>query len=300
MNRFDGLEAFVAVVDRRGFSAAADKLGIAKSVVSRRVSELERRLGAQLLHRTTRKQSLTETGQEFYDRAVQILDDLNEAEEQVSDTDCRISGGIKLALPLVLGVDQLVTPLSDFMNRHPDIRLDVDLNDRNIDLVEENVDLAIRIGELADSSMVARKIAEFSFATCASPDYLERYGRPETPRDLNGHQVLVYSNVSASMQWSFRYGGQTLRPTVGKFMQANNGEFLAAMACRGQALVTGPSVYLQKYLDSGELVSILEPYTRPPTGIYALFPPGRKISRRVKLLSQALQDYFHSLQSAPE
>ncbi|MEM7564555.1 MAG: LysR family transcriptional regulator [Pseudomonadota bacterium] len=294
MNRFDSLEAFVAVVDSQGFSAAGDKLGIAKSVVSRRVGDLERRLGVQLLHRTTRRQSLTETGQEFYARAVQILDDLNDAEEQVSDSDCRISGKIKLALPMVLGVDQLVDPLSEFLTRHPDIKLDVDLNDRSIDLISENVDLAIRIGELEDSSMVARRLSVFPFDICASAGYLEKYGRPKKPEDLNGHHVLVYSNVSQTKQWSFRQQGKLQKPTVRQFMQANNGEFLAAMACRGQAIVSGPRAYLQKYIESGDLIRILENYTPQPSGIYALYPPGRKISRRVRMLSDALRDHFRA------
>ena len=143
MNRFEELEAYVAVVDHRGFSHAADKLGIAKSMVSRRVSELERRLGVQLLQRTTRRQSVTDAGREFYQRASQLISDMRDAEQSVAHGQTAISGRIRLALPLGIGVSQLAQPISEFLDRHPDIRIEVDLNDRRQDLIEENIDLPV-------------------------------------------------------------------------------------------------------------------------------------------------------------
>jgi DNA-binding transcriptional LysR family regulator len=292
MNRFEELEAFTAVVEMQGFSRAADKLGIAKSMISRRVSDLEHRLGVQLLQRTTRRQSLTEAGRDFYPRATQIVADLIEAEEVVVNSDCQISGKIKLALPLVIGQGQLAQPISRFLEEHPEIKIDIDLNDRVVDLIQENIDLAIRIGELEDSSLIARKLSQFHLAICASPDYLARFGEPMHPDDLSGHEVLVYSNVSVGRQWSFQVNGKRISPRVKYRVSVNNGEFAAAIACEGRAIIGGPLAYMQPRIESGELVQILQDYTPAPTGIYAVYPPGRQISRRVRMLSDALYEYF--------
>ncbi len=293
MNRFEELEAFVAVVDYQGFSSAGEKLGVAKSMLSRRVTELERRLGVQLLQRTTRRQSLTDSGQAFYQRATQILADLEEAEQFVADAQCQVSGRIRLALPLGFGVSQLAFPISEFLAQHPEIKIDIDLSDRQVNLVEENIDLAIRIGELEDSSLIARRLADVHFAICASPDYLSAHGEPQHPAQLADHEVLIYSNVAAGRQWSYSEGGETVIPRVNYRLTANNGEFLAAVACHGNAIVTGPLVYLQQHIDNGTLVAILTPYTRSAVGVYAVYPPGRLISRRVKIFSDALYAHFH-------
>lgn len=295
MNRLEELEAFVAVVDFSGFGNAAEKLGIAKSMVSRRVTELERRLGVQLLQRTTRRQSLTDSGSEFYRRATQILADLNEAEQYVADAQCRVSGRIRLALPLGFGVSQLAAPISDFLAENPAISIDIDLNDRQVNLIEENIDLAIRVGELEDSNLIARKLASVHFAICASPEYLARFGEPQHFTELANHEVLVYSNIAAGRQWSYSADGESINPRPKYRLTANNGEFLAAVACRGHAIVSGPLVLLQQHIDSGALLPILRHQTRPAVGMYAVYPPGRLISRRVKVFSDALYAHFCEL-----
>jgi DNA-binding transcriptional LysR family regulator len=292
MNRFEELEAYVAVVDYRGFGNAADKLGIAKSRVSRRVSDLEQRLGVQLLQRTTRRQSMTEAGRAFYQRAARLLDDLNEAEQTVADTQCSLSGKIRLALPLGFGVRQLARPVGDFLAAHPEISMDIDLNDRQVDLIEENIDLAIRIADLEDSSLIARRLASVHVVTCASPEYLRRYGEPRHPEELVDHEVLVYSNVAVGRQWSTPVDGKTVSPRVRYRLSANNGEFLAAVACRGEAIVRGPLGLLQDHIEHGELLPILQQYPRPAIGMYAVYPPGKLISRRVRVLSETIHDYF--------
>lgn len=294
MNRLDQLESFVAVVDGRSFSKAGDKLGMAKSMVSRRVSELEKRLGVQLLQRTTRRQSLTEAGAQFYQRALQILTDLNEAEQIVADAQCHASGKIKLAAPLSLGVNQLAEPVSQFMAEHREIKIDIDLNDRQVDLIEENIDLAIRIGDMQDSSLVARKLARVHFAVCASPAYLARHGEPRHPSELVDHEVLVYSNVLVGRQWFFEQSGRRVTPRMKYRMSANNGEFLARVASLDMAIVGGPMAFLQVYIERGELVPILTAYPRPETGMYAVYPPGRMISNRVRLLSDFLREHFRN------
>lgn len=292
MNRLEELEAFVAVVDYRGFGNAGEKLGIAKSMVSRRVSELEKRLGVQLLQRTTRRQSLTEAGREFHQRALQILADLKEAEQVVADAQCRISGKIRLALPLGLGTSHLAEPISQFMDDNPEIEIEIDLNDRQIDLIEENIDLAIRIGDLEDSSLIARKLASVHFAICASPAYLARFGEPQHPAELSTHEVLVYSNVAAGRQWSYQQDGKLVSPRMKYRLSANNGEFLAAVARRGQGIVSGPLAFLHDLIERGELVQILTGYTRQATGMYAVYPPGRLVSQRVRVFSDALYAHF--------
>jgi DNA-binding transcriptional LysR family regulator len=292
MNRFEELEAFVAVVDYKGFGNAAEKLGIVKSMVSRRVSELERRLAVQLLQRTTRRQTLTDAGREFYPRAAQLLCDLQDAEQSVSRGQTSISGRIRLALPLGFGVRQLARPISDFLTRFPEIRIDVDLNDRRVDLIEENIDLAIRVGEMESSTLIARKLANVHFAVCASPEYLSVHGAPGHPSELVEHEVLVYSNVSVGRQWSYQQGGKQVSPRMKYRLTANNGEFLAAVASCGQAIVSGPMALLEGYIQSGALVRILQDYPHPEAGMYAVYPPGRLVAGRVKMLSDALYDHF--------
>ena len=292
MNRFEELQAFVAVIDFRGFGNAGEKLGIAKSMVSRRVSELEKRLGVQLLQRTTRRQSMTEAGAEFYRRATQLIADMDEAEQFVSDAQCAISGRIKLTVPLSFGVSQLATPINRFLTENPDIRIEVDLNDRPLDLIEENVDLAIRVGVMEDSSLIARKLANVHFAVCASPDYLRRHGEPRHPSELSEHEVLVYSNTTVGKQWFYELDGKRISPRMKYRLSANNGEFLASVASRGLAIANGPLAILQKYIAAGDLVTILTDYPHQSVGMYAVYPPGRLISKRVKVLSDALYAHF--------
>lgn len=292
MNRLEQLEAFVAVVDYKGFGSAGDKLGVAKSMISRRVSELENRLGVQLLQRTTRRQSLTDAGQELYRRATQILCDIHDAEQAVAEGQASISGRIRLALPLGFGISQLAQPISEFLERHPAIRIEVDLNDRQLNLIEENIDMAIRVGELEDSSLVARKIADVHFAVCASPAYLREHGEPRHPDELAHHEVLVYSNVSVGQQWSFSESARPGSLRMKYRLSANNGEFLAAVASRGGAIVSGPVALLQGHIDRGELVPILTDFVQRQAGMYVVYPPGRLVAGRIRMLSDALHAHF--------
>ncbi len=292
MNKFEELESFVAVVDNHSFSVAGEKMGIAKSVLSRRISELEKRLGVQLLQRTTRKLSLTDSGRHFYQRSVGLLSDLSEAEQMVADAQCNLSGKIKLAAPLGLGIEHLSKPIADFMNRHPEIKIDINLNDRQIDMIEEGFDLAVRVGHLQDSSLIARKLANVHFAVCASPEYLEKNGEPVHPSELSAHQVMLYTNTSTGNQWGFQENGRRVTPRVKSRLSANSGELLARVACQGLAITAGPLFFLQGHIDRGELVPILGQFKQPEVGMYAVYPPGRLVSRRVKMLSDYLRDHF--------
>ena len=207
MDKFSNIQALVTVVETGSFSKAAERLGIAKSVVSRRVSALEDDLGVQLLRRTTRSLSLTDPGRQFHQRATQILCDLNDAEQSIADASAAPRGRIRLAAPLSFGLHHLSAALNAFLDDHADVQIDLDLNDREVNLVEEGFDMAVRIGELGDSTLLARRIGTARFVTCASPDYLARHGTPQTPDELDRHLGLHYSNLPLHKAWTLARRG---------------------------------------------------------------------------------------------
>lgn len=293
MDRFADIEALVAVVESGTFSAAGERLGVAKSVISRRVSQLEQRLGSRLLHRTTRRLSLTDAGRNFYQRAVQILADLDDAEQGVSTASAELRGILKVAAPLSFGLAHLSSALTDFLDQHPAIEVNLDLNDRNVNLVEEGFDLAVRIGELQDSTLVARRLGTSRMVTCASRAYLERHGEPLHPDDLQRHTGLQYSNISYKQHWQFvTRDGKTLQAQPQIRIRANNGEALACAAVAGMGITTGPTFILGRYLKEGKLQRILTDYRRPSLGIFAVTPPGRLVPQRVQLFSEFLSSRF--------
>ena len=289
MDKFADIEAFTAVVEAGTFSAASERLGVAKSVVSRRISQLERRLGSRLLHRTTRRLALTDTGKNFYQRAVQILADLDDAEQSVTEETAELRGSLKLAAPLSFGLKHLSDAITDFLNEHPAIELILDLNDRNINLVEEGFDMAVRIGEQKDSTLVAKRLGTAHIVTCASRTYLERHGEPTHPDELHTHIGLQYSNINYKQQWRYvTPEGKTIYAQPQIRIRANNGEALAAAACADLGITTGPTFILSRHIREGSLVSILNEYQRPSVGIYAMYPPGRLIPRRIQVFSDFL------------
>lgn len=293
MDRFAGLESLVAVVEAGSFSKAAERLGIAKSVVSRRIGLLEQHLGVHLLRRTTRSLSLTEPGQAFYRRAVRILAELAEAEQSVSDTSTELRGRLRIAAPLSFGLHHLTGALNEFLREHPGIELDLDLNDREVGLVEEGFDMAVRIGSLRDSSLVARRLGTVRFVTCASPDYLARHGVPERPEDLSEHVGLHYANLAPAQAWVFARGSTEPVVSIPNVrLRANNGDALAAAAVAGLGIVNTPTFIVDELIACGRLVALLPEYLRPPIGIYAVFPPGRLPARRVKALTDHLAAHF--------
>ncbi len=289
MNRVDELQALVSVVEAGGFSKAAARLGVAKSVVSRRLRALESRLGVQLLQRTTRTRSLTGPGRQLYERAVRILADLEEAEQLIADANAALSGRIRLAAPLSFGLHHLDSLLADFMRQHPGIDLDLDLNDRQVDLVEEGFDMAVRIGELSDSTLLARRLGSARLVTCASPAYLKQHGTPQHPDQLRRHVGLQYSNASPGQAWQFASpAGEVLVSVPDIRMRANNGDALATAATAGLGVIHTPRFLVEKLLATGKLITVLAGYERPPLGIYAVYPPGRLLPRRIETLTAFL------------
>lgn len=293
MDRFEDLSAFVAVVETGSFTAASDRLDIAKSAISRRVSMLEERLGAQLLRRTTRRLNLTDTGQSFYERAARILADLEEAESAVAQEHGELRGSLKLALPQSFAVLQMHEPLAEFSRLHPRLKFDLDLNDRRVDLLEEGVDLAIRIGHLQDSSLIARKLFDACTVVCASPGYLNKHGTPTQPEQLVDHDCLVYTNLPDPTRWVCRdQNGERIEVPVNITMRASSGEFLRECARHDMGIILQPTFLAAHEVRRGNLVPILQDYQWPISPAYAVYPPTRHLTYRVRTFIDFLVERF--------
>jgi DNA-binding transcriptional LysR family regulator len=293
MDRLVALESFVAVVEASQFSAAAERLGLGKSVISRRISELEEHLGARLLQRTTRRLSLTEAGREFYPRALQLLEDLAEAEQSVSSDQQALSGRIRLATPLTFGLLHLTPVINRFLHNHPGVMLDLDMDDSHVNLIQEGVDLALRIGQLEDSSMIALPLAPVRTLAVASPDYLARHGTPRTPEELSAHPALCYSNLPdpRTLRLLDRAGRKhkiALKPRL----LANNGDLLLRAASAGLGICIPPTFIAYRAIVEGRLVPIMRDYRLPTATAYAVYPSRRFVPRRVRALVAYLQQEF--------
>lgn len=293
MDKFEDLQAFVAVVEAGSFTAASERLDSAKSAVSRRISALEERLGVQLLRRTTRVLNLTETGRGFYEHASRILADLEEAEAAVQQEHGELRGKIRLALPLSFGVRHMCKPIAAFSKLHPRVEFDLNLNDRRIDLIEEGADLALRIGRLQDSSLIARRLFDSHAVVCASPHYLSVHGEPETPEDLRRHDCLTYSNLADPDNWTaVDEGGEKHTVEVNSVLAASSGDFLTNAAAHGMGIVIQPTFIASEAIRRGSLVPVLTDYDWPLAPAYAVYPPTRHLSYRVRALIDYLAERF--------
>lgn len=291
MDRFAEMRLFATVVEAGSLSAAADRLGIAKSAVSRRLAELEGRLGVELLHRTTRRLNLTDSGRAFLERVQRLLADLEEAEQAVSQAHAEVRGRLKVALPLGFGLLHLAPLITEFMALHPAVEFDLDFNDRQIDLMREGFDLAIRIARLPDSSLIARRLAPIRNLLCASPAYLARHGTPARAADLAGHAALVYSNLANPGLWQYvGPDGQPGSVEVPVRLRANNGDFLRRAAVAGEGVILHPTFYLDESIRAGELLPLLTDHAWPEVNAYALYPATRHLSRRVRVFVDFLAE----------
>lgn len=293
MDRFLAMKAFVAVVDHGSFARAAERLGMSTSACSRQLSELEGHLGVRLLNRTTRRLSLTESGQAFYDRSVQLLADLDEAEETVASAAVRPRGTLKLTCGIGFGTRHLASILTMFAARHPEVSFDASLSDRFVDLVEEGYDLAIRIGESSSQNLIARKLGETALVLCASPAYLREHGAPETPADLTRHACNTYEYLQPRNVWRFRdAAGRAIAVRVKGRLHSNNGELLAAAAIEGVGITMEPDFTVAQELRAGRLVRVLAEYVAPTTNIYAVYPSRRHLSAKVRAFVDFLAEWF--------
>ena len=293
MIKTEELQAFVHIVEAATMTSAAERLGVAKSAVSRRLSELEEHLGVELFHRTTRKLVLTESGQGFYTRCIQILDDLEEAEHAVTQAHQELSGQLRVAAPLSFGLMHLGPAIIEFQKLHPKLNFDIDFNDRQIDLIQEGFDVGIRIADLKDSSLISRKLARVSVVICASPDYIKKHGAPNTPEELINHPCFTYSNLTNPDQWTFidKQGEETMIK-VSKLMQSNNGKFLQSAAIEGLGILRQPTFIAYEAITKGELIPILQDYSITEVNAYAIYPPTRHLSQRVRRFIDFLVERF--------
>jgi len=280
--------SFVRVVETGSFARAAERMGLSKPVLSRRVARLEDQLGARLLTRTARGAQPTDIGQSYYSRAANILTELEAAQEVVAEAVTQIAGPIRLTGPLSFGVQYLAPALAEFMREHPRIELDVEFDDRTVDLAGGGYDLAVRIGKLADSSLIARRIAPVRKVLVGSPEYLSRHGRPLRPADLADHQILFY----ASEQWRFRVGARWETIRLSPILRSNNGEMLRAAAEAGQGLCALPSFIASPAIADGSLEVVLRDFPLEEGALHAVMPPGRATTARVRALVDFLVKRF--------
>ena len=279
MPNVSGMLVFARVVEEGSFSAAARKLGLSKASVSREISALEQRFGAQLLRRSTRRMSLTEVGEVFHERCQRVVEAAKEAESSVSQMQEAPRGAIRLAVPMSFGHLQLAPRLPRFLERYPNIQVDIDATDRIVDLVYERVDLSVRIGRPRELSYVRRKLCPIRLLMCASPEYLERHGTPRIPEDLSEHVCLGYTGRTAT--WLFSTGE---RIKTASPLNVNNGDALRQAALVGYGIVYLPSFLLADDVRSGRLTPLLTRHTQHETNLLAVYPASRHVSPKVRAM----------------
>jgi DNA-binding transcriptional LysR family regulator len=292
MDKYQEMRVFAAVIDAGSFVSAADALGISKAAVSRYVSELEQRLGARLIHRTTRKLSLTQEGEVFLARCRDILASIEESEAEISTRSVTASGRLKISVPVSFGIKHLAGLWAEFLEHHPHVSLDVQLADRVIDLLDEGFDLAVRIAHLPDSSLVSRKLASTGLVLCASPKYLRRRGKPKHPSELAEHDVLGYSLLAMGEQWQFTGPEGRVTVKVQPRLWTNNGDTCVAAALRGTGIQLQPTFLIAGELASGRLVEVLPKYRSIELGIYAMYPTRKFVLPKVRAMVEFLAAKF--------
>lgn len=281
MDRLLSMEVFVSVVQLGNFSAAANAFKITPAMVSKHISALEKRLGATLLARTTRRQKLTEIGQKYYENCKQILGQITDAEAGAEAMGSRPKGHLRVNASIWFGSLTLAPLICDYLHQFPEVNIELSLTDRYVDMVEEGFDVAIRIGELKDSTLIARKLSIFEVAICASPEYLSKEGVPKTPEDLIRHQCLGFTNWHNQGGWQLvqRELGLKTRP-VPRF-ESDNGQALLSAAVNGIGIIMMPRELLRPDIEAGRLVELMKDYSPPPRPIYAVYPKERQLAPKL-------------------
>ncbi|MDX2156059.1 MAG: LysR family transcriptional regulator [Hyphomicrobiaceae bacterium] len=292
MDKLEAMTAFVKVVALGSYAEAGRTLGLTRSAVSKAVMELEQLLGARLLDRTTRRVSATEAGLAYYESCVDILARVEETEMQVSRLHDEPKGVLKLNAPVSFGVLHLGPLIAAFMAQYPDLKIELTLNDRFIDPIEEGVDVTIRIGILADSSLIARRLAPARRVLVAAPKYVKERGAPRTPDDLAQHRCLNYGHTTTLQRWQLTQAGQTIGVAINSVMCSNNGDVLRAAALAGQGITKLPTFLVGPDIKAGRLVVVLP--ENPPTelGVFALYAPNRYLAAKTRLLIDFLAARF--------
>ncbi|CAH8221806.1 LysR family transcriptional regulator [Vibrio aestuarianus] len=286
MANWEGINEFVAVAETGSFTSAAHKLATSVANVSRRIATLEARLAVKLLQRTTRKVSLTEAGQLYYHQCRQLVEGLELAELTVTQMQQTPSGLLKVTAPVTYGEQKVAPLLNQFLQQHPRLELDLILTNQKLDLIEQGVDVAVRLGQLEDSSFIAKKLSNRQLFVCASPGYLAQYGTPHTLSELAHHQCLQ----GTMGHWRFKDNQRSRQISVKGKIKCNSGVALLNAALQGIGMVQLPDYYVEAYLASGELVEVLLPYRDDREGVWALYPHNRHLSSKVRLLVDFLAD----------
>ncbi|MCP3104932.1 LysR family transcriptional regulator [Myxococcus sp. K15C18031901] len=293
MDRLRAFEVFASVAQKGSFTRAAEALDTSAANVTRYVHELERHLGTRLLHRTSRRVSLTDSGKALYERARAILDEVAEAEALASASTLQARGRLRLNAPVSFGVLHLAPLWPRFLERHPDVELEVSLSDRVVDLVEEGYDLAIRISRSGAGGNIARRLSVSRNLVCASPDYLARRGVPRHPDDLADHVCIAYSPSSMAEAWPLTdAAGQTRVVHMRSIMQCNNGDTVRAAALAGRGLIWQPAFLVGGDLRAGRLVHVLPDHALPDIDILAVYPSRRHLTAKVRLMIDFLAEHF--------
>lgn len=294
MDRFQAMKVYMAVVDARSFSRAADNLGLPRATVTTTIQGLESLLRVRLLNRTTRSVSLTPDGAAYYERCARLIGELEEMEASFRDVAQRPQGRLRIDVPTTIGRMILIPKLCEFRQRYPDIELVIGMSDRPVDLVQEAVDCVIRGGELIDSTLVARRIGSISFVTCAAPSYLARCGTPETLEDLQSHQAIHFFSARTGriIDWDYVVDGEARSLKVPGSIAVNDAEAYVALGLQGFGLVQAARFMALPYLERGELVEILGEWRPAALPISVLYPQNRHLSPKVRAFSDWAAELF--------
>lgn len=294
MSQLEDMRIFVTTVDAGSFTAAAERLGLSKQFVSKRVMALEARLGVRLLIRTTRQLRPTGLGMAYVEQARELIQRIDDAEEAISQQNASPRGTLRVSAPMSFGTLHLGPLLPRFLLAHPDLAMEMDLSDRTVDLIGEGYDMAIRIGTLADSTLIARNLAPMELRLCASPDYLARRGTPDDPAQLRAHDCVLYGH-SRQVEWRFQRDGRPETVAVHGRLRVNNGELVRDAAIAGLGLAYLPTFIVGQALADGTLVSVMEALCPPPAAVYAVYQQHRQASLSV----HAFVEFLRSSLAAP-
>ncbi|MBZ2168133.1 LysR family transcriptional regulator [Marinobacter sp. F4216] len=290
MDRIDAMRAFVQVVQEGSFTQAANRLDTSPQLVSKYVSQLEQRLGVRLLNRTTRRVNLTEAGEGYYQSALQVLADIEDMESQLGDLQADARGTLRISAPVSFAIHHMAPLLSAFQQAHPGVKVDLQLNDRKVDIVEEGFDIALRIGHLRSSSLIAKRIAPVRVVLCASPDYLQRHGTPEQPMDLIDHHYLHYSYMDPGLGGSALKCLQRNRQPLS--MVSNNGDVLVAAAMSGAGIALQPTFIAGAAIRKAQLQVVLPDYEPEPMALYAVYAHRQLLASKVRSFIDFIDGYF--------
>jgi DNA-binding transcriptional LysR family regulator len=282
MDRLSGMEVFVRVVELGGFTPAAAESGISTTMVSNHIKALEQRLGAKLLNRTTRRQSLTEIGARYYAQCLDVLARIEAAESEAMEMRSRPRGKLKISAPVTLGSHLLAPVFADYLREQPDVEIDLLLNDRIVDLADEGFDAAFRFGELRDSGTVARRLRNLGRIVCAAPDYLARCGAPAKPEDLADHSCLAFRYVQPELEWIFHRAGRDRQVAVKGQMTVNNGSALLAAALAGAGVAMLPDYLAAPDVQAGRLVRLFPEYDFSRAPLQLVYLPDRQMTPKMR------------------